>query len=223
MRSDHASHSPKPAESPNPAPTPLQIGVTGGIGSGKSTVCRMFAVLGVPVYHADDRAKALMVEDAELVDGIRSRFGAVYDEAGHLLRKALADRVFKDPEALADLNALVHPAVFRDAKAWSEGLQDQPYLLREAALLYESGSWQQVDEVLMVWAPKALRLQRVVHRDGLSEADVLARMARQMPDDEKRDRADHVLLNDGSGSVIQEVWRLHQHWLQKVGGGPGKA
>lgn len=213
--SDVDPQRPQPSRTPAPEDRlPLQIGVTGGIGSGKSTVCRLFSVLGVPVYHADDRAKALMVEDPQLIEGITARFGEVYDAGGQLRRKALADQVFNDPEALAELNALVHPAVFRDARRWSEGLAGHPYLMREAALLYESGSWKQVDEVLVVWAPEALRMERVMARDGSTAAEVRARMDRQMPDDQKRERADHVLFNDGSRSLVQQVWTLHQHWMR---------
>jgi dephospho-CoA kinase len=207
--------------SSNSGKAPLHIGVTGGIGSGKSMVCRLFSVLGVPVYHADERAKALMEEDPALIAGITARFGEVYDAQGRLRRKALADQVFHNPEALAELNALVHPAVFRDASSWSAGMHQHPYVLREAALLYESGSWKHVDEVLMVWAPEALRLERVMQRDGLTEAEVRARMDRQMPVDEKRQRADRVIVNDGSQSLVQQVWSLHREWMDRVASDQG--
>jgi dephospho-CoA kinase len=196
-----------------PDALPRQIGITGGIGSGKSTVCRLFETLGVPVYYADDRAKRLMQEDALLRSAIAERFGPeVYATDGSLRRAELATLVFGDPEALADLNALVHPAVFRDAAAWSEAQRGHPYVLREAALLFESGSWRLVDEVVVVWAPEALRVHRVMARDGVTEAEVRARMDRQWPDEEKRRRADHVITNDGSVPLIPQVWALHRRF-----------
>lgn len=194
-----------------PEPSPRQIGITGGIGSGKSTVCRLFETLGVPVYYADDRAKRLMQEDETLRAAIAERFGeAVYAADGSLRRAKLAALVFGDAEALADLNALVHPAVFRDAADWSAAHRGHPYVMREAALLYESGSWRLVDEVVVVWAPEDLRVRRVMARDGVTEAEVRARMDRQWPDEEKRRRADHVITNDGSTPLIPQVWALHR-------------
>ena len=192
----------------------ISIGITGGIGSCKTTVCRLFETLGAPVYYADDRAKAIMVEDPVLVRALQQAFGdEIYDELGNLRRQALADKVFSNPDALDRLNQLVHPAVFKDAAKWMEAHQNAPYVIREAALLYESGSYRLMDEVVVVWAPEALRIQRVIQRDGLSEQAIRDRMDRQWPDAKKKEMADHVILNDGDHQLIPQVLALHQAWL----------
>lgn len=195
----------------------LQVGITGGIGSGKTTVCRLFEVLDVPVYYADDRARELMVTDARLREGIRELLGdQAYREDGSLDRAWIAREVFGNKEKLQALNGLVHPAVWRDTARWNEAFCDRPYTLREAALLYESGGHQMVDVMLVVTAPEALRIQRVRDRDGLSEADVRARMDRQWPQSEKDKRADYLIVNDGRQSLVQQVWRIHHELLAKA-------
>jgi len=195
----------------------ISVGITGGIGSGKTTVCRLFKTLGVAVYYADDRAKQIMVEDAELVGQLKAAFGEdIYRSTGELNRPLLAERVFHNPDALKKLNELVHPAVFRDAAAWMERHRAMPYTIREAALLFESGSYLLVDEIVMVWAPEALRLQRAMARDGLSESDVRARMERQWSEDEKRKRSQHVIVNDGEHLLIPQVLALHQRWMAQA-------
>jgi len=189
----------------------LKIGITGGIGSGKTTVCRIFEALGIPVYYADERAKWLMAHCAELRASITAAFGAAaYTDEGHLNRAYLADVVFNDSQQLNRLNALVHPAVGKDAAFWHAQQQDVPYTLKEAALLFESGSYQQLDRVITVFAPRELRLQRVMRRDGVSSEQVQARMARQLPEEEKINRADYVIYNDGRASLVRQVWAIHQ-------------
>jgi len=195
----------------------LKVGITGGIGSGKTTVCRLFEVLEVPVYYADDRAKELMVSDPALRQGIQDLLGEqAYGEDGSLNRAWIAARVFGNEEKLQALNGLVHPAVWRDTDRWNEAYKDRPYTLREAALLFESGGHTMVDVMLVVTAPEAMRIQRVRERDGLSEADVRARMDRQWPQAEKDKRADHLIVNDGQQSLVQQVWRIHHELLAKA-------
>jgi len=195
----------------------LQVGITGGIGSGKTTVCRLFEVLDIPVYYADDRAKELMVADPELRQGIRALLGdQAYTEDGQLDRAWIAGQVFGNEEKLQALNGLVHPAVWRDTARWKEAHHDSPYTLREAALLYESGGHNMVDVMLVVTAPETLRIQRVQKRDGLSEADIRSRMDRQWPQSEKDKRADYLIVNDGRQSLIQQVWRIHHKLLAKA-------
>lgn len=192
----------------------LQVGVTGGIGSGKTTVCRLFEVLGIPVYYADERAKQLMVEDETLVRQIREAFGEeVYAGDGQLNRSYLSDIVFNNPDKLKLLNALVHPAVGRDSRRWHEEQTDAPYTLREAALIFESGSFRQLDKVIAVTAPKELRMERVMRRDQVDREAVEARMKNQMPEEEKVKRADYVIYNDGRHSLIRQVWVIHQALL----------
>jgi dephospho-CoA kinase len=188
---------------------PRQIGITGGIGAGKSTVTRIFAALRVPVYDADSRAKWLMNSDPVLKAGITQAFGPeAYTPAG-LNRNYLAATVFNDPDKVALLNRLVHPRVGDDYAAWVQGHAGFPYVLKEAALLFESGSYQSLDRVIAVSAPPALRTRRVLQRDPhRTEADVAAIVARQMDEAEKRARADYVVHNDEKTLLIPQVLEL---------------
>jgi dephospho-CoA kinase len=188
---------------------PRQIGITGGIGAGKSTVTRIFAALRVPVYDADSRAKALMHSDPVLRSGIVEAFGPQsYTPAG-LNRQYLAATVFGDPGKVARLNGLVHPRVGDDYAAWVRGHAGFAYVLKEAALLFESGSYQSLDRVIAVSAPLPLRIRRVLHRDPhRTEAGVMAIMARQMDEAEKLNRADYVVHNDEKTLLIPQVLHL---------------
>lgn len=185
--------------------------MTGGIGSGKSLVCRLFSLLGAPVYAADDRAKWLMAHDEALRARLVEAFGAeTYDADGHLHRAHLAARVFNDPARLETLNALVHPRVATDYAAWVATHRHAPYVLKEAALLYEAGSYRTLDAVLVVHADEALRIGRVRRRDPhRDEAQIRHIMAQQWPEAEKVRRADHLIRNDGTVLVIPQVLALH--------------
>ncbi len=196
-------------------PSPLQtLGVTGGIGSGKSTVCRLLEALGARVFYADEVAKRLMAEDPALRQAIREAFGPEsYGPDGRLNRAYLAKRVFHDPEALRQLNALVHPrvlAAFEQAR--EQATRDQvPLLVLEAALLFESGADRLVDHVLVVEAPEAERIRRVTERDGISPEQVRARMQHQLSPEELRRRADFVIENTGSLETLrQQVENLYR-------------
>lgn len=190
---------------------PLRIGITGGIGSGKSTVCQIFGLLGIPVYFADDRAKWLMVHDATVRAQLIEAFGPrAFDAAGQLNRAHLSDLVFNDAACLAVLNGIVHPAVRRDGLAWEAAHTNVPYTLREAALLYESGSYTTLDRVIVVTAPEALRIQRVTARDALTPAQVQARINKQWPEADKVRRAHHVIVNDGRHGLVRQVLRIHR-------------
>lgn len=190
---------------------PLRIGITGGIGSGKSTVCQLFGLLGIPVYFADDRAKWLMAHDPTVRAQLVEAFGPqAFDAAGQLNRAHLSDVVFNDAARLAVLNGIVHPAVRRDGLEWEAGHSNVPYTLREAALLYESGSYTTLDRVIVVTAPEALRIQRVMTRDGLTAEQVKARIDKQWPEAEKVRRAHHVIVNDGQHGLIRQVLRIHR-------------
>ena len=193
---------------------PLHIGITGGIGSGKTTVCRIFETLGIPVYYADDEAKALMTADDELRARLVAAFGAkTYRPDGALNRPYLAGLVFNDAAQLARLNGLVHPAVARHGAAWQAAQTGVPYTLKEAALLFESGSDRALDKVITVHAPEALRLERVMHRDGATAAQVRARMAKQLPETEKLARADYIIHNDGEQALIPQVLAIHRQLI----------
>ena len=188
-----------------------KVGITGGIGSGKTTVCKIFETLGIPVYYADDRAKWLMAHDPALKASIVAAFGAeAYRTDGALNRAFLAEAVFGDAAQLKRLNALVHPAVGRDAEAWHAQQTGVPYTLKEAALLFESGSYRRLDKVITVFAPRELRLQRIMRRDGARREQVEARMAHQLPEEEKVRRADYVIYNDGRAPLIRQAWEIHR-------------
>lgn len=194
----------------------LKIGITGGIGSGKSTVCRIFETLGIPVFYADVVAKQVMVTDPLLIAGIKQTFGREsYAAPAQLNTKHIAQIVFNDAAELAKLNALVHPATFRAFDAWLLHVPAQvPYILKEAALLFESGSYQMCDQSILVTAPRATKLKRVVTRDGITEEQVLARMDKQMSDEQKAAMANFMVTNDESHSLILQVLDLHNQFLK---------
>ncbi len=188
-----------------------KIGITGGIGSGKSTVAAIFSVLGIPVYYADDRAKWLMVNEPKLVDAIKKIFGQeAYLPKGELNRPHIAKLAFNNPKMLKNLNKLVHPAVKEDYLQWHEKQQNVPYTLKEAALLFESGSAKELDAVIEVFAAQKIRIKRVMFRDGISRKQVMSRIKNQMPELEKRKLADFVITNDGKKGLINQVITLHK-------------
>jgi dephospho-CoA kinase len=193
----------------------LQVGITGGIGSGKSTAAAIFRTMGIPVYDADSRAKALMEGSPELVQAIQFHFGeGMYDAEGRLQRAALAALVFPDQEKLKLLESLVHPAVFKDGLEWHQAQRDVPYTLKEAALLFESGSYLGLDYIIAVTAPQELRLQRVMQRDGATREAVLQRMDKQWPEEKKVRRSHFVLHNDGSRSLLKQVLAVHKELVR---------
>ena len=188
---------------------PRQIGITGGIGAGKSTVSRIFAALRVPVYDADSRARWLMNRDPVLKAGITEAFGPESYTSAGLNRTYLVATVFGDPGKVAALNRLVHPRVGDDYAAWAQEHAGFPYVLKEAALLFESGSYQSLDRVIAVSSPLPMRIRRVLHRDPhRTEADVAAIMARQLDEAEKIARADYVVHNDEKTLLIPQVLEL---------------
>lgn len=172
----------------------MKVGITGGIGSGKSTVCRLFAQRGVAVYDSDAEAKRLMAENPELRAAISARFGAEAYADGALNRSYLAGKVFSDPAALADLNALVHPAVLADFAAWAER-QEGSYVIFESAILFAAGLEDSVDRTVAVLAPLELRLERTCRRDKCDPEAVRRRIAVQLDDDALSEKADYVVIN----------------------------
>jgi dephospho-CoA kinase len=192
----------------------LQIGITGGIGTGKSTVSRMFGLLGIPVYDSDTAAKRLMVADPRLIAEIKQHFGAEsYSANGALNREYLSSTVFPDPEKVKLLNSLVHPAVGRDYAAWAAAQKSRslPYVLKEAALIFEAGIDKHLDRVITINAPQDIRLTRLRKRDPhRSEAELLAIIERQLPAEEHLKRAHFVVYNDDKQPVIPQVLELHR-------------
>jgi dephospho-CoA kinase len=198
------------------ASRPLQIGITGGIGSGKSLVSKIFAVLGIPVYDADSHAKELMTTDGILVSGIKKEFGDLsYHTNGALNREYLAQHVFTNEEKLKVLNALVHPRVAVDYDRWSKEQQEVPYVLKEAALLFEAASHKALDKIIVVSAPLELRIKRVLKRDThRSVEQIKAIVEKQMPEEEKLKRADYIVVNDETQLVTSQVISLHEKFLR---------
>ena len=194
----------------------LKIGITGGIGSGKTTACHIFETLAIPVYYADDRAKALMVENTDLITSIKNLFGeAAYAPDGSLNRKHIADIAFHNPLMLNELNALVHPAVWLDGEKWHNAQTHAPYTLKEAALLFEGGGNILLDKIITVVAPVEKRIERVLLRGGgtMTRSDVEARIAKQLPDEEKIKQSDFVIWNDGKQALIPQVLAIHQAFM----------
>jgi dephospho-CoA kinase len=200
-------------------PKPLQIGITGSIGSGKSLVCRIFHQLGAPVYDADSHAKNLMTTDGILVSAIKKEFGDLaYNRDGSLNRVYMANHVFHDQQKLDILNSLVHPRVFDDYLQWTAPHHQYPYLIKEAALLFEAGSEKTLDKIIVVHAPESIRIKRVLARDAHRTVEqVMAIVGKQMADDEKLKRADYVIVNDETELIIPQVLKLHNQFIATRG------
>ena len=189
----------------------LKIGITGNIGSGKTTVSKIFEMLAVPVFFADEAARDVMVTDNILVDGIKAAFGAAsYFADGSLNRKYIAGIVFNDESKLKVLNSLVHPATFRAFDNWVS-LQNNKatYVLKEAALLFETDAWKGCDSTILVTAPLKVRVERVMKRSGLTREEIISRDAKQLSERKKAELATYMVTNDESQLVIPQVLQLH--------------
>ena len=189
------------------------IGLTGGIGSGKSTVTELFRTLGIPVYESDQRAKALMQNNAQLRNEIIALFGPeAYDPDTKLNRAWIASRAFTNPELLKHLNEIVHPAVFEDLVDWTgeETQRNAPYLIQESALLFEEQLAKRFSAIILVVAPEEIRIERVLKRDGVTKEDVHKRINNQLPDINKIPGSDYVIYNDGARSLIEQVMDIHR-------------
>lgn len=192
----------------------IKVGLTGGIGSGKTTVAMVFSILGIPVFSADEEGKRLMAEDARLSAAIKDAFGDdIYSSPGNgssrLDRKKLAGIVFNNQDKLNELNALVHPAVIEAFDSWA-GQQDSAYVIKESALLFESDAWKHSDLTIVVIAPEEERIRRVMKRDGVSRGKVASRMKHQLSDEEKIKRADFVIKNDNKSLMIPQALAIHR-------------
>lgn len=195
----------------------IRVGITGNMGSGKSAACRMFEALGIPVYDADARAKQLIQQEHYLIDEIKKNFGEDIYEDGVLNRERLAKKVFGDKKKLALLNSLVHPAVFRDTERWvaEQKKKNVPYVVKEAALLVESGSYKKLDKLIVVTAPEEMRIDRVKRRDGSTKASIRKRMKHQMAEQEKMKLADYIIHNDKDLAHLEkQVMAIHRKLLK---------
>jgi dephospho-CoA kinase len=196
---------------------PFQVGITGSIGSGKSLVCKIFQKLGAPVYDADSHAKELMTTDGILVSGIKKEFGDLsYHGDGSLNRVYLAEHVFHNEEKLQRLNQLVHPRVAVDYASWLEQHSHFNYVVKEAALLFEAGSYKLLDRIVVVHTPVDIRIKRVLKRDPHRTVEqIRAIVEKQMSDDEKLKRADDIVVNDESALLIPQVLKLHNEFISR--------
>jgi dephospho-CoA kinase len=191
-----------------------KVGITGGIGSGKSVVCNLFKILGIPVYNADDAAKRLMHTDKDVKDLLIITFGDhVYKNDGTLNRNFLADIVFKNEQSLSLLNSLVHPAVTADFKKWESSQKNVPYTVHEAAILFESGTDKGMDYTILVDAPEELRINRIISRDNRSVDSIKSIISRQWLSEKKRKLVNAVIENDEKQLVIPQVLAIHQKLL----------
>jgi dephospho-CoA kinase len=191
------------------------VGITGGIGSGKTTACQVFEQLGVPVYYADVRAKHLMANSPQLKSKVIQAFGEKAYVNGVLNRVYLAKEVFNSKDKLSVLNGLVHPAVADDFDEWLEANKTADYVLKEAAILFESGAYHNVDVSVLIIAPEEMRIDRVVKRDGTTRDDVLRRIKNQWTQERKAKLADHILNNDGQELLVPQVLELHKKFAKQ--------
>lgn len=188
----------------------IKVGITGGIGVGKSYVAKIFKTMGIPVYDADTEAKKLMKSHPDIKENLIKEFGEnTYTKEGELDNKYLAKLVFDNTEKLNKLNAIVHPVVIQHGRDWGER-QKTEYSLKEAALLFESGSYKELDYTILVTAPIDVRIARVMGRDGVDREAVLQRMAKQMPEDEKATLADFTVANDGVSALLPQIMEIHK-------------
>jgi dephospho-CoA kinase len=189
----------------------LQVGVTGGIGSGKSVVCQLFACLGVPIYNADSRAKWLTNNDPVIRKNVTDLLGSkAYDEAGIYDTSYVSSRVFQDENLLKQLNAIIHPVVMQDTLNWVQSNQASPYVVKEAAIMNKAGDKNSLDYVVVVEAPLNLRIKRILQRDNRTKEQISAIIQRQVSDDERRNIADFLIFNDEESALIPQVLKLHE-------------
>jgi len=193
----------------------LTLGITGGIGSGKTSVCRVFNVLGIPVFSADYEAKGIMENDNGIVRRLNSIAGKNLYINGSLDRMKLATLIFNDNSLLEKVNSLVHPVVFEHFKRWTLE-QNTPYVIMEAAILFESGASKLVDRIATIVAPIEERVDRVIHRNNLSRDQVLERMRNQLDDDSRIKLSDYVIHNSENDMIIPAILKIHEEILKDI-------
>ena len=196
--------------------SPLQIGITGGIGSGKSIVCKIFSCLGIPVYDADTRAKWLTNHIPEIREKVIALLGTrSYDSNGQYDRAFVSSMVFQDENLLKELNSIIHPVVMRDTQQWVAGQKKSAYVIKEAAIMKKAGEGNDLDYVVVVEAPVDLRIRRILQRDNRSQTEIEAIIKRQISDEERNGIADFVIINDEESALIPQVLKLHELFLTK--------
>lgn len=186
-----------------------KVGVTGGIGSGKTLVCEVFKRLGIPVYNADNEAKNILNSNTEVRKSIENYFGQDIYQNNSLNKKKLAEIIFKNQEAIQKINSIVHPVVRQNFIDWCKQYEDKTYVIEEAAILFESGAYKELDYTITVFAPEQIRIQRVMVRDKATIEDVKNRMQNQMNDDERVKLANFTIINDGTRMIIPQILEIH--------------
>jgi len=187
----------------------LKVGVTGGIGSGKTLVCEVFKRLGIPVYNADNEAKNILNSNTEVRKSIENYFGQDIYENNSLNKKKLAEIIFNNTEAIQRINSIVHPVVRQKFIDWCKQYEDKTYVIEEAAIIFESGAYKEFDYTINVFAPEQIRIQRVMERDKATIEDVKNRMQNQMSDDERMKLANFTIINDGTKMIIPQILEIH--------------
>ncbi len=190
------------------------VGLTGGIGSGKTTVAKMFKDLGVPVYNSDAAGKRLMVENTKVKTAVVELLGDKAFTGQELNTKFIAEKVFNDAELLQKLNEIVHPAVRNDFKSWVKD-QNAPYVIQEAAILFENGGYMFFDDMILVHAPKKIRIARVKERDNIAEKTILERMQHQWSYSKKKKLTDYVIVNNDLSDTVLQVNKVHKQLIEK--------
>lgn len=192
----------------------IRVGITGGIGSGKTTVCKIFETLGIPVYYADDRAKTIMTANKEVKQKIIQLFGPnAYFRNGRLNKSLLSQTIFNQHEMRDALNKIVHPTVIEDGRTWQAN-QTAPITMKEAALLIQSGSYKELDFLILVTCPEEIRIRRVMKRSRMTKEAVVSRIKSQLSEEEMKTYADWIIVNDGSQSLIQQAMKLYKKLLE---------
>lgn len=188
----------------------IKVGLTGGIGVGKTVCADIFSLLGVPIYNSDIEAKLIMINDEAVRDAIKEIFGAKsYHEDGSLNRGHLASLIFHDKLLMAKMNGIVHPAVREHFRKWCDINQDHKYIIQESALIFETGSYKTFDKVILVHAEEEIRIHRVMKRDNTTEEEVMARIRKQLPQEEKLEFADYVIINNNKRPLIKQIMNIH--------------
>jgi dephospho-CoA kinase len=196
-----------------------RIGITGGIGSGKTTVCQIFESMGIPIYYADVEAKKLLISNLQVKKNVQRVLGEdAYHKNGKVNKDYIGSVIFSDPGKLTEMNNIVHPAVQVDSERWFEVVKQQnpkpPYAIKEAALLVENGSFKHLDALIVVTCPEVIRISRVMTRDKISREKVLERIKNQLPEEAKVAVADYIINNDGNTPLIDQVMEIHHKILK---------
>ncbi len=195
----------------------LKIGITGGIGSGKTTVCNLFKNLGVPVFCSDDEARFILNNDEAMINDVKKLFGRdMYTAEGLMDRPRMATLVYSDPNAMEQISQLVHPKVNDKFLSWVEENEGAAYVLKEAAILFETGRYHDLDKIINVFAPKEIRLERVMKRDKMIKEEVFKRMRYQYTDEERNKLSDFIIMNENKSELLPQVMELHEIFLNEI-------